>query len=249
MATERPITEVERPQRKLGTLIVITGLSAVGKDKVVNLVCEPESPDLELECGRAITSASRARRPQETDGIDYNFVPDNATFEKMIEEGKFIEWVQYKEKDGFHYKGMPRSIFERVINGEHVVARIDISRAGCIQEFIADNFPYREAMILLDSTIGFFLSANLDQVAKRAKRREGDNYREENYTGRWTPEKQQAREGDFSEFFIVENVEGHPEQAAWQIRQVVKMFKQYREEQIALKDPNNLQLADLLELI
>ena len=70
-----------------GLLFVVSAPSGTGKTTVVEKLVQV-TPDLALS--RSYTS--RAVRPGETDGIDYNFITRNR-FEAMIEGDAFLEWA------------------------------------------------------------------------------------------------------------------------------------------------------------
>ncbi len=53
---------------------------------------------------RVVTFATRPKRPNERDGIDYNFVP-LADFEELVQKGEIVERVQVYHD---HYYGSPR---------------------------------------------------------------------------------------------------------------------------------------------
>jgi guanylate kinase len=75
-----------KPDRR-GLLFVVSAPSGTGKTTVVERLVQV-TPDLALS--RSYTS--RAVRPGETDGIDYNFIT-RTRFEAMIEGDAFLEWA------------------------------------------------------------------------------------------------------------------------------------------------------------
>ena len=74
------------PERR-GLLFVVSAPSGTGKTTVVERLVQV-TPELALS--RSYTS--RAVRPGETDGIDYNFIT-RTRFESMIEANAFLEWA------------------------------------------------------------------------------------------------------------------------------------------------------------
>ena len=70
-----------------GLLFVVSAPSGTGKTTVAERLVQVV-PDLSLS--RSYTS--RAVRPGEVDGIDYNFIT-RARFEQMIADGAFLEWA------------------------------------------------------------------------------------------------------------------------------------------------------------
>ena len=70
-----------------GLLIVVSAPSGTGKTTVVERLVEV--------CPRLVRSrsyTSRAPRPGEVDGVDYNFV-DRSAFEEMAVRDGFLEWA------------------------------------------------------------------------------------------------------------------------------------------------------------
>jgi guanylate kinase len=70
-----------------GALFIVSAPSGAGKTTLVERLVE-QTPDLRMS--RSYTS--RAARPGECDGVDYNFVT-RARFESMIAAGDFLEWA------------------------------------------------------------------------------------------------------------------------------------------------------------
>jgi guanylate kinase len=79
-------SEAAAPARR-GLLFVVSAPSGTGKTTVVERLVNV-LPDLSLS--RSYTS--RAARPGETDGVDYNFV-SRARFEEMVAADAFLEWA------------------------------------------------------------------------------------------------------------------------------------------------------------
>jgi guanylate kinase len=69
-----------------GLLFVVSAPSGTGKTTVVERLGQRAG----LRRSRSYTS--RAARPGETDGVDYNFV-SRPRFEDMVQRGEFLEWA------------------------------------------------------------------------------------------------------------------------------------------------------------
>ena len=105
---------------ELGLILVISGPSGVGKDTVWKAASECLS-----SFARAVTCTTRERRPHETEGRDYYFVP-HAEFERMIAEDELIEYAQVHG----NFYGVPqKSVLNRINNGQDVVCVIDVQGA------------------------------------------------------------------------------------------------------------------------
>src|SRR5688572_16765521 len=73
--------------RMRGLLFVVSAPSGTGKTTVVEKLVQV-CPGLV----RSRSYTSRAPRPGEADGVDYNFV-DRAVFEAMVHQEGFLEWA------------------------------------------------------------------------------------------------------------------------------------------------------------
>jgi guanylate kinase len=91
-----------------GKLIVFSAPSGAGKTSLVHYLLA--QPELQLEF--SISAASRPRRVNEQDGVDYYFI-DNETFKKHISEHAFAEYEEvykgnfygtYKKKSNAYAK-------------------------------------------------------------------------------------------------------------------------------------------------
>jgi len=105
---------------RAGHLYIVSAPSGAGKTTLVERLVE-QMPGLRMS--RSYTS--RAARPGETDGVDYNFV-SRQVFEEMIAAGDFLEWA-----DVFgNLYGTCASDTERLLaDGSDVVLVIDVQGA------------------------------------------------------------------------------------------------------------------------
>ena len=79
-----------RPARgRRGILYVFTGASGVGKGSL-----RAAAADALTSVTYSVSATTRARRPAETDGVDYHFL-ERAAFERMIARGEFLEHADY----------------------------------------------------------------------------------------------------------------------------------------------------------
>lgn len=103
-----------------GRLFIVSAPSGAGKTTLVERLVE-QTPRLRMS--RSYTS--RASRPGETDGVDYNFVT-RERFEAMVAAGDFLEWA-----DVFgNLYGTCASDTERLMaDGSDVVLVIDVQGA------------------------------------------------------------------------------------------------------------------------
>lgn len=118
-------------------MIVISGISAAGKDSVVRAL---EARGLPLHF--VVTTTSRPPRPDEEHGRDYFFI-SRAEFKEMIEQDELIE---YAEVYG-DYKGVPKAqVRQAMQSGKDVLMRIDVQGA----ETMRSKFP--EAVLIFLTT-------------------------------------------------------------------------------------------------
>jgi guanylate kinase len=99
-----------------GNLFVVVAPSGAGKTSLVNRLLERD-PSVHL----SISYTTRAPRDGEKHGREYHFV-DRPTFEKMIEQGDFLEHANVYG----NYYGTSKRWIERELAGDHdVLLEID----------------------------------------------------------------------------------------------------------------------------
>ena len=110
---------------KQGLLVVISGASGTGKGTVCSALME-SMPELSY----SISATTRSPRKGEQDGVNYYFLTKEA-FEKMIEEGGFLEWAKVYD----NYYGTPlKKIQERLAEGQDILLEIDTQGALKVME-------------------------------------------------------------------------------------------------------------------
>ena len=113
-------TPLDHTPVKRGLLFIVSAPSGTGKTTLVERLVH-RLPNLCLS--RSYTS--RATRPGEQDGVDYNFI-SRQRFEEMARRGEFLEWA-----DVFgNYYGTCATDTERCLaNGQDLVLVIDVQGA------------------------------------------------------------------------------------------------------------------------
>ena len=110
-------------------LIVLSGPSGVGKDTLLQRL-EEVCPRIE----RCVTYTTRAPRPGEVPGVDYNFVGVEE-FKRMIEEGKFLEYAQVH----LDLYGTPlSSVAEIREDGRDAILKIDVQGGLTVKQKVPD---------------------------------------------------------------------------------------------------------------
>ncbi len=116
--------------KKLGSAIVISGPSGVGKSTVCGRVRE-RLPEL----GFSVSCTTRRPRPGEIDGVHYHFLT-HEEFERRIAAGEFVEYARVFD----HIYGTLKSeVIARVEAGQDVFLDIDVQGAMQIKAAAADD--------------------------------------------------------------------------------------------------------------
>jgi guanylate kinase len=138
-------------------LIVLSGLSGVGKDTV--LVDLKKSG---LPAFFSVSATTRARRSGEKEGTDYHFVSAEK-FQQMIDADELLEWaVVY----GNRY-GIPREPVRQAIErGQDVIVKIDVQGATTIREKVPG------------AVLIFLVTSTLDELEDRLHKRRTESPQE-----------------------------------------------------------------------
>ncbi|WP_169738859.1 guanylate kinase [Jiangella gansuensis] len=116
--------------RSAPRVIVLSGPTAVGKTTVVKRL-RATHPELWI----SVSTTTRPPRPREIDGEHYHFV-DDATFDKMVEQGEFLEWAVVHKRAKY---GTPRAPMQRALAAGHsVLLEIDLQGARQVRQAIPD---------------------------------------------------------------------------------------------------------------
>lgn len=138
-------------EKERGLLIVLSGPSGVGKGTVRKEIFS--QPDTNFEY--SISATSRKKREGEVDGVDY-FFKTREEFEKMIREGKLLEYTEYVG----NYYGTPIDYVEKTLaEGKDVFLEIEVEGAKQVRE----KFP--EGIFI------FLIPPSLEELEKRIKTR------------------------------------------------------------------------------
>ncbi|MGN0811903.1 MAG: guanylate kinase [Candidatus Coproplasma sp.] len=111
-----------------GKLMVLSGPSGVGKGTIVKEVLK-----LRPNACVSVSCTTRSPREGEVDGKSYFFISKNQ-FEKMIENGGFLE---YSEHFGNFY-GTPKQFVEERLKSGDVILEIDVNGALSVKESMPD---------------------------------------------------------------------------------------------------------------
>ncbi len=134
-----------------GLVLVVSAPSGAGKTTLCQklLAADPE-------ISFSVSYTTRKPRPREKNGVDYFFV-DQDTFEKMIEEGAFLEWAKVYD----HYYGTAKAQVEEAISqGRDILLDIDVQGAFQVREKLG-----RDAVLV------FILPPSLTELERRLRSR------------------------------------------------------------------------------
>ena len=116
-------------QDKRGILFIISAPSGAGKTTLVKALCK-RVPNLHV----SISHPPRPSRPDETDGLSYNFI-DEATFRHMIANDLFLEFATVFD----HHYGTSRDWVEQQLgSGNDVLLEIDWQGASQVRRAMPD---------------------------------------------------------------------------------------------------------------
>lgn len=148
--------------RSAPRVIVLSGPTAVGKTTVVKKL-RAAHPELWI----SVSTTTRPARPREIDGEHYHFV-DDATFDKMIEQGEFLEWAVVHKRAKY---GTPRGPMERALaNGDSVLLEIDLQGARQVRETIPDALFVFLAPPSWDELVRRLVGRGTETEAERERR-------------------------------------------------------------------------------
>lgn len=145
-----------------GVLLIITGSTASGKDTVVKKLLE-RFPNF----AKITTTTSRFPRKEEVAGKDYYFV-SREKFLEMIQEGKFLETVEYSG----NFYGTTKSEIKKVLNGQNMIWRIEATMAARAKDYFRDIFdPESSKKIIGRTLIVFITTPDKKTLIKRLRAR------------------------------------------------------------------------------
>lgn len=147
-----------------GLLVILTGPSGSGKDTIRTELFKKYPQAI-----RVVTITTRAPREGEINGINYYFV-DQETFQKMQEEGRFLETVEYSG----NFYGTTKQALEEVLDGKTAFWVMDVSGASKVKAVIKSFFDPDKAGQLLDKMFIIYLDTPNNHLIERLTKR-GDS--------------------------------------------------------------------------
>ncbi len=158
-----------------GLIIIVSGPSGVGKTTITQRLLGAMRG-----IRQCVTYTTRCRRPDEKDGVDYNFV-DDAAFSALVRDDLLAEWAVI---NGYRY-GTPKSGIEKITSsGDDVVLVIDVRGAASIKS-------------LYSSAISIFIKPPSLNVLRERLAERGEQDRVDLRLGRAGTELSQAHAYDY----------------------------------------------------
>lgn len=141
--------------RRRGLMLILSSPSGAGKTTIARALLTAEA-DLDM----SISVTTRAKRPQEVDGVDYHFIDDDA-FAGMAAGGDLLEHAQVFD----HHYGTPRAPVEAALaDGNDVLFDIDWQGAQQVKQTARD-----------DVASVFILPPSVDELERRLSGRKSDS--------------------------------------------------------------------------
>ena len=135
-----------------GNVFVLSAPSGTGKSTLAKQLVKNVG-----DLGFSVSFTTRRPRPGEVDGREYFFV-DDATFDRMVAEDGFVEWVRVYE----HRYGTGKAwIQEQLRSGSDIL--LDIESQGARR--VHDTIP--------DAVMVFLLPPSAEELAARLRGRGG----------------------------------------------------------------------------
>ena len=165
-----------------GGIFVLSAPSGAGKSTLIKRLLD----DLD-ELSFSVSFTTRPPREGEVDGQDYFFV-NNATFDSMIAENGFVEWVQVYQ----HRYGTGKAwIQDRIDDGMDVLLDLETDGARRVKE------------MFLEATLIFLMPPSAQALADRLKGRGKDT--DEQISIRLQYAKREMERWDGYDYLVLNN--------------------------------------------
>ncbi|MFA7245397.1 MAG: guanylate kinase [Candidatus Magasanikbacteria bacterium] len=178
-------------------IIIISGPSGAGEDSIMSAL------EKRLDIERVITTTTREKRPEESEGHPYYFLTKEK-FEDLLAEDKMFEHaIQYE-----NYYGVTKQEIERVRNSGKVgVLKLDLQGIQTLQKRGDKGF------------VSIFVFAPIEQLEKRVRNRDGRS--EEYVQDRMEYARKWLKYSHIYDYKI-ENVEGKLDESVDQAEAIIR---------------------------
>ena len=192
-------TKNDAPAARGALLVILSGPSGVGKDTIIDAL-RRSHPGTDYHY--FVTCTTRARRPEEIDGVSYRFLTRDE-FERLRQQGEFLE---ANEVHG-HWYGTPRSqVREALAAGRDAILKIDVQGAQVVKETVPD------ALLI------FLVPPSLEDLFHRLRSRATESVDELELRQR-NAAIELARQDDYD--YVVTNETGEVERTAERIDEII----------------------------
>ncbi len=200
-----------------GRLVVISGFSGSGKDTLVNMLLEKRG-----DFKRIVTHTSRPKRQGQKEGWDYYFI-SKTKFETMIQNNMFVEHVLY----GTHYKGTSKEEFQKVLQGENLLWRIDLGRAATLEETFREKFDEKIYKEITSRIIKIAITVSPQEALERYQNREGNKADVSEFQKRLNQDLEIWNKYIHNFPHIVENITGKIEKTFENVLEIINKYPSY----------------------
>ncbi|MDR1794308.1 MAG: guanylate kinase [Erysipelotrichaceae bacterium] len=138
-----------------GLIVVLSGASSVGKQKIRDLVLK----DKQLNLFYSVSMTTRPKKANETNGKDYYFV----SYERFAQAVKEKELLEFTQVNGYYYGTPIQQIDFLIDKGTNVLIEVEAQGVGQIK-------------LIRPEAIAFFvMPKSLDELEKQLHERYKDN--------------------------------------------------------------------------
>jgi guanylate kinase len=208
-SADRPIAEPFRGERTTAAnepepahamLVIISGPSGVGKDTIIEAL---QRRGHRPEYHYVVTCTTRARRPNEIDGVSYNFVT-LAEFAALRDAGDLLEANEVHD----NWYGTPKAgVRSALARGQHAILKIDVQGAHVVKGCVP------EALLI------FVVPPSMDTLVEHLKARRTESVEQLEIRQR-NAAIELARKDDYD--YVVVNEEGRVDLTAQRIEEIIE---------------------------
>jgi len=168
--------------KEKGHILVVSAPSGAGKTTIVKSILK-DIPHLAF----SISSTTRKKRENETDGVDYHFMSEK-NFLGKIEKNEFVEWEKFYD---YYYGTTKGFIDEKIKNGISVLLEVDVKGALSIKAI------YPEAILV------YIYPPSFEVLVERLKNRKTED--EIDFKKRVERAKMELSQKDKFDYLVVNN--------------------------------------------